>query len=68
MYAIQVRASKVALAADDPELKGVKCDTVMAGEWIKYYTAADEDRAKVAEQLPAIKKKFPDCWIVKITK
>ena len=67
-YAIQVRASKTPLDANAPELQGVKCDTVMAGEWIKYYTAADENRAKVAEQLPAIKKKFPDCWIIKIVK
>ena len=67
-YAIQVRASKTALAANDPDLKGVRCDTVHAGEWIKYYTAADEDRSKVAAQLPEIKKLFPDCWIIKVTK
>ncbi len=67
-YAIQVRASKTALAANDPDLKGVRCDTVHAGEWVKYYTAADEDRSKVAAQLPEIKKLFPDCWIIKVTK
>lgn len=67
-YAIQVRASKTALAANDPDLKGLRCDTVHAGEWIKYYTAADEDRSKVAAQLPEIKKLFPDCWIIKVTK
>ena len=67
-YAIQVRASKTALAANDPDLKGVRCDTVHAGEWIKYYTAADEDRNKVAAQLPEIKKLFPDCWRIKVTK
>ena len=67
-YAIQVRASKTALAANDPDLKGVRCDTVHAGEWIKYYTAADEDRSKVAAQLAEIKKLFPDCWIIKVTK
>ena len=68
LYAIQVRASKTPLAANDPDLKGIVCDTVVSGEWIKYYTAADSDRSKVAEQLPAIKKLFPDCWIIKITK
>ena len=67
-YAIQVRASKTALAANDPDLKGLRCDTVHAGEWIKYYTAADEDRSKVAAQLAEIKKLFPDCWIIKVTK
>lgn len=67
-YAIQVRASKTALAANDPDLKGLRCDTVHAGEWIKYYTAADEDRSKVTAQLAEIKKLFPDCWIIKVTK
>ena len=67
-FAIQVCASKTQLAADDPKLKGVSCEFVQLGEWYKYYTAADADRAKVAAQLPALKQLFPDCWIIKVTR
>jgi len=67
-FAIQVCASKTQLAADDPKLKGVSCEFVQLGEWYKYYTAADADRAKVAAQLPALKQLFPDCWIIKVNK
>ena len=67
-YAIQICASKAPLAANDPRLKGQACDTIHAGEWIKYYTAADSDRSKVAQALPELNQLFPDCWIIKITK
>lgn len=67
-YAIQICASKTPLAASDARLKGQVCDTIHAGEWIKYYTAADPDRSKVAQALPALKQLFPDCWIIKFTK
>ena len=67
-YAIQICASKAVLAPNDPRLKGQVCDTVRVGEWIKYYTAPDPDRAKVAQKLPELKKLFPDCWIIKVEK
>ncbi len=67
-YAIQICASKVPLAANDERLKGQVCDTIHAGEWIKYYTATDTDRAKVAEALPKLRELFPDCWIIKFIK
>ena len=67
-YAIQICASKTPLAPTDERLKGQVCDTIHAGEWIKYYTAANTDRAKTAEVLPQIKTLFPDCWIIKFTK
>ena len=63
-YAIQICAAKTALSPSDPKLKGQKCDTIHVGEWIKYYTAAGTNRAKVAEKLPRFKKNFPDCWII----
>lgn len=65
-YAIQICASKTPLNADDPKLKGLPCGVQQAGEWYKYYTAADPDRSKVARQLTEVKKLFPDCWIIKI--
>ena len=67
-YAIQICASKTQLAANDSKLKGITCDYVQMGEWYKYYTCADTDRAKVAAQLPELKKRFPDCWIIKVEK
>lgn len=67
-YAIQICASKTPLAANDPQLKGVPYDFVQLGEWYKYYTAADPDRAKVAAQLPELRKRFPDSWIIKVTR
>ncbi len=67
-YAIQICASKTPVAPSDPKLKGIACDTLRVGEWIKYYTAADTDRAKVAQKLPEMKKLFPDCWIITFKK
>ena len=65
-YAIQICASKAELAPNDPRLKGQTCDTIHAGEWIKYFTAPDPDREKVAQKLPELKALFPDCWIIKV--
>ena len=67
-YAIQICASRQFLAPDNARLNGQTCDTVRVGEWIKYYTAPDPDRAKVAQKLPELKKLFPDCWIIKVEK
>lgn len=67
-YAVQICASKTPLAPTDERLKGQLCDTIHAGEWIKYYTAVNPDRAKVAEVLPHLKTLFSDCWIIKFTK
>lgn len=63
-YAIQLCASKTPLAPDDARLKGLPCDTIHAGEWIKYYTAKDTDKKKVKAQLPEMKKLVPECWII----
>ena len=64
-YAIQICAAKNPMDPSDPRLKGVECDTIMVREWVKYYTAKNTDRDKVAEKLPEYKKYFPDCWIIK---
>ena len=67
-YAVQICASKTPLATNDPKLQNQPCDTIHAGEWIKYYTAADTDREQVAAKLPALKVLFPDCWIISFKK
>ena len=68
LYAVQICASKTKLEANDPKLKGEKCECFQAGEWYKYYTAADPDRSKVAAAQKELKKRFPDCWIITINR
>ena len=68
MYAIQICASKTPLKPNDPQLKGQVCECMKVGEWYKYYTAADPDRAKVMEARKKLLSLFPDCWIIKVEK
>ena len=67
-FAVQICASKTPLALNDPKLKGQTCEFFQAGEWYKYYTAADTDRAKVQAAQKELKSLFPDCWIIKVEK
>ena len=68
LYAIQICASKTPLQPNDPQLKGQVCECMKVGEWYKYYTAADPDRAKVKEARKKLLSLFPDCWIIKVDK
>lgn len=68
LYAIQICASKSPLKPNDPQLKGQVCECMKVGEWYKYYTAADPDRAKVVEARKKLLSLFPDCWIIKVDK
>ena len=65
-FAIQICASKTPLKPNDPQLKGQVCECMKVGEWYKYYTAADPDRAKVMEARKKLLSLFPDCWIIKV--
>ena len=67
-FAVQICASKIPLAPNDPKLKGQTCEFVQVGEWYKYYTAADTDRTKVQAAQKELKPLFPDCWIIKVEK
>ena len=66
LFAIQICASKTPLKPNDPQLKGQVCECTKVGEWYKYYTAADPDRAKVMEARKKLLSLFPDCWIIKV--
>ena len=66
LFAIQICASKTPLKPNDPQLKGQVCECMKVGEWYKYYTAADPDRAKVMEARKKLLSLFPDCWIIKV--
>lgn len=67
-YALQVCASRTELAANDPKLKGIACESRKVGDWYKYYAIVDTDRNKVVEKQKELKKIFPDCWITKFEK
>lgn len=67
-YAVQICASRTILDPSDPKLKGQTCEYTKVGEWYKYYTAADTDRAKVQTAQKELKALFPDCWIITIKK
>jgi N-acetylmuramoyl-L-alanine amidase len=66
LFAIQICASKSPLQPNDPQLKGQVCECMKVGEWYKYYTAADPDRAKVMVARKKLLSLFPDCWIIKV--
>ena len=66
LYAIQICASKSPLQPNDPQLKGQVCECMKVGDWYKYYTATDPDRAKVKEARKKLLSLFPDCWIIKV--
>lgn len=67
-YAVQICAAKILLEPDDPKFKGQPTEYIRNGEWYKYYTAADTDRANVEASQKKLKKLFPDCWIIKFEK
>ena len=66
LFAVQICASKTPIPAGDERLKGQSCECVKVNEWYKYYTAADQDRAKVMEARRRLLPLFPDCWIIKV--
>ena len=66
-FALQICAARAPLQADDPKLKGVRCECRKVGDWYKYYAIIDTNRDKVVEKQKEIKKLFPDCWITKWT-
>ena len=68
LFAVQICASKTPIPAGDERLKGQSCECVKVNEWYKYYTAADQDRAKVMEARRRLLPLFPDCWIIKVEK
>lgn len=67
-YALQVCASRVELAPNDPKLKGVPCESQKIGDWYKYFAIIDTDRTKVEEKMKEMKPLFPDCWITTVSR
>lgn len=67
-YGIQVMGLGRLLKAGDPALKGLKAEAVKAGgsSIYKYVTARSETREKAASQLAAVRKKFPEAFLVEV--
>lgn len=67
-YAIQVLASRTPIVDNDARFHGLHCQCMQVGGWYKYYYAESADREQVVQAQKEIRKKFPDCWIIKIEK
>lgn len=67
-YGIQIMGLGRLLKAGDPALKGLKAEAVKAGgsSIYKYVTARSETREKAASQLAAVRKKFPEAFLVEV--
>lgn len=67
-YGIQIMGLGRLLKSGDPALKGLKAEAVKAGgsSIYKYVTARSETREKAASQLAAVRKKFPEAFLVEV--
>ncbi len=66
IYAIQVLASRVPVAANDSRLHGLKCKCLQLDGWYKYYYGESTNREEVVKTKEKIQGQFPDCWIIKM--
>lgn len=66
LYAIQVLASRVPVAANDSRLHGLQCKCLQLDGWYKYYYAESANREEVVKAREQIQSLFPDCWIIQL--
>ncbi len=65
-YGIQIMASGKKLREGDPALKGLSAQAVPSGVLYKYIVSVSEKLSTTRADLPAVKKKFPDAFLVKM--
>ena len=68
-YGVQIMGLGRKLAANDPALKGLKVEIVPpadGGKVYKYVAAWSDDLSEAKAQVAAVKKKFPDAFLVKV--
>ena len=65
-YGIQIMASGKRLREGDPALKGLSAQAVPSGVLYKYIVAVSTELSTTRENLPSVKKKFPDAFLVKM--
>lgn len=65
-YGIQIMASGKKLRNGDPALKGLSAQAVPSGVLYKYIVSVSEKLSTTRADLPVVKKKFPDAFLVKM--
>lgn len=65
-YGIQIMASGKRLREGDPALKGLSARAVPSGVLYKYIVSVSTELSTTRENLPSVKKKFPDAFLVKM--
>ena len=67
-YGIQIMGLGRKLNSSDPALKGLKAEAIKAADSsvYKYVTAKSSTKGAAAAQLPGVKKKFPEAFIVEV--
>lgn len=66
LYGVQVLVSSKDMAESDPFFAGYKPMKLQAGKLVKYVVEVSEKLQDVKKKYPAIQKKFPDSYIVKV--
>ena len=66
LYGVQVLVSSKDMAETDPFFAGYKPMKLPAGELVKYVVGVSAKLQDVKKNYPAIQKKFPDSFIVKV--
>ncbi|MBQ0006479.1 MAG: N-acetylmuramoyl-L-alanine amidase, partial [Alistipes sp.] len=65
-YTIQVLSSKKHMETDDPQLKGLDCYVLKIGDLNKYVTGRYFSKDEAQKDLPRIRKKFKDAFVIPI--
>ena len=65
-YGIQIMASGKRLREGDPALKGLSAQAVPSGVLYKYIVSVSTELSTTRADLPVVKKKFPDAFLVKM--
>ena len=67
LYGTQVLASKRKMDPHDKYFLGKECRIIPVGEIFKYVIGISEDKEKAREEFAAIRKKYPDSFMVEVT-
>ena len=67
VYAVQVFAVKKKMDPKAKEFMGYTPRIIRSGDLYKYYIGVSDSAAGARKNLPAIRKKYPDAFVVKIS-
>lgn len=65
-YGVQIFALSRRLSANDPALKGIKCEVIRSGKLYRYVAGVTSSKDSAVEYARTVSKKFPDAYPVKI--